>query len=396
MFFDLLDIVIVIAAACITYSGWRRGITWVGPSLVGLVIGIVIGALIAPPLARWITSNPEFRPTVTTSVFFGCVLLAQGIGTAIGFRLRVATLRSQFAHWDSTVGATFAMIGTLAATWYIGLTFSNSPWTYLDSQIEGSGIVRTLVSFVPHQPPFLAKIESAISGGLPQAFAGLPHLGLPDVNIPATANTPGIQFAAQNTARVISYSNSCQGAEAGSAFAISADYMVTNAHVVAGGDRFEVDTPDTKVHRNVTVVLFDPNNDVAILHVPGLGLSPLTILKDDPESRTTGAVVGYPNGGVEQIAPAAVRGHEQAEGWNIYTTDTVTRDIVVIAGQVIPGNSGGPLVDNNGHVIGLVFATSTSRQGLEGYALSIPQITDDLTSGVTRKSATSTGGCTAE
>jgi len=104
-------------------------------------------------------------------------------------------------------------------------------------------------------------------------------------------------------------------------------------------------------------------------------------------------VIGYPGGGNESAVPAAVRGTEMAQGYNIYGDTLVTRDIEVLAAKVIPGDSGGPLVDVNGKVIGLVFAASTTDPS-EGYALTIPQITPDLQSGVSRTQATSTGACT--
>ncbi len=66
----------------------------------------------------------------------------------------------------------------------------------------------------------------------------------------------------------------------------------------------------------------------------------------------------------------------------------------MLAAHVIPGNSGGPLVNDAGRVIGLVFAASTTDPN-EGYALTIPQITPDLQSGVSRTTGASTGACTS-
>ncbi len=392
---DLLDFVIVAALAGFSYSGWRRGVTWVGPSFAGLAIGVVVGAIVAPMAARWMAAGSNLLPFVTSLMFFVCVFLFQGVGTALGFRFRSATLRTRFARWDSVLGAGVTLMGVLATTWYIGLTFSQSPWSEFDTQINQSFIVRKLVGLAPHPPAVLAKIQAAISGNdLPHPFAGLNPLGLPDVTVPATADSPQIQQVAANTARVISSSPACVGAEAGSGFAVATDYLITNAHVVAGGTRFEVNSPDGTVHDNVSVVFFDPQVDVAILHVPHLGLKPLHLLSGDPASGTNSAVIGYPNGGVEQIFPAAVRGVlPESEGWNIYTSETVTRDIVVISGRVLQGDSGGPLVNDNGTVIGLVFATSTSKPDQEGYALSTSEIGNAIRAGTNATQLVSTKSC---
>lgn len=397
---DLLDVVIFAAVCFFAYSGWKRGITWVGLSLIGLILGVFLGAFMAPRLARFFTQSATLRPTLTTGLFFAIILIVQGIGTAVGFRFRLKTLRTSFAESDSLLGSVAAVLGVFIVSWYLGITFAHSRWTYLDNQINGSFTVRFLAAFAPQPPAYLAQIEHAIGGSdAPDPFAGLEQITLPTEAIPpgSSIDTPGIHFSTDNTAKVISQipsSQSCTGAEAGSGFAISTDYLVTNAHVVAAGTQFTVITPDGNSHTDVTVVLFDADTDVAILHVPDLGMKPLTILADDPKSGVTGAVIGYPGGGDEKAVPMAVRGTEHAQGFNIYADQYVTRDIVVVAGQIIPGNSGGPLVDNNGDVIGLVFAESTASPGQEGYALSIPQIAPDLQSGVTKTAAVSTEGCT--
>ena len=388
---DLLDAVIAVLTLSAIASGFRRGITWVGPSLLGLVVGILLGASVAPPLAATFTHDSSAEPLVTSGIFLGVVLAVQAAGTAIGFRARVRSLRSGFAQWDSGLGALLAAVGVLASSWYLGLTFSQSPWVALDQQISGSAIERALDSVAPRPPGFLAQIENSLKlNRFPNPFAGLAPGVPPPAAIPPLVDTAGIRAATAATSKVIAFG--CGGAEAGSAWPIGDDDVVTNAHVVAGSGRVEVDTTDGAVHA-ATVVLFDANVDVAVLHVAGLGESALPVASSDPVRGVTGAAIGYPGGQGEQVSPAAVRGTEMARGYNIYSSDIVNRDIAVLAAHIIPGNSGGPLVDTSGTVQGMVFAASTTDPE-EGYALTMPQIAGDIAAGRGHLQAVSTQGCT--
>lgn len=388
---DLLDAVIVVLAVFALFSGFQRGITWVAPSLGGLVGGILLGAAVAPSVAGVFTKSPSVQPLVTSGVFLGIVLTVQGVGTTIGFRARVHSRRSRFAKWDSALGSVVAVLGVLASSWYLGLTFSQSPWVALDTQIQGSAIERALDSVAPRPPGFLAQIENALSlNHFPNPFSVIAPGAPPPAVIPALVDTSGIRAATAVTSKVVAFG--CGGAEAGSAWPIGDDDLITNAHVVAGSGRVEVDTTDGAAH-DAAVVLFDPNVDVAVLHVPGIDEGALPTATTDPARAVTGAAIGYPSGENEKVVPAAVRGTELARGYNIYNSDIVVRDIAVLAANIIPGNSGGPLVDTSGVVQGMVFAASTTDPN-EGYALTISTIAPDLHAGRGRTQRVSTEQCT--
>jgi S1-C subfamily serine protease len=288
--------------------------------------------------------------------------------------------------------------GTLAGAWYLGLTFKDSPSTALNRQINDSTILRTLDAMAPRPPAFLASLQKLFnSSGFPNPFATIAPEILPPVPTPSTVDTLGVRQARALVAKVLSHGCAL---EAGSSWPVAPDYLITNAHVVAGGQSIQVQTPDG-VTRDATVVLFDPDIDVAILHVPGLGLGPLTIAAADPIRGTVGAVIGFPGGGAQRVAAGGVRGTENAQGRNIYGDGLVTRRIMVLNGApppgegsfVIPGDSGGPMVNLNGVVIGLVFAASTLDPN-EGYALTPSQINADITRGVGQVRAVSTQDCT--
>jgi S1-C subfamily serine protease len=75
------------------------------------------------------------------------------------------------------------------------------------------------------------------------------------------------------------------------------------------------------------------------------------------------------------VQPAVVDGAIEAAGRDIYNQKPVTREIYVIQAKVRPGNSGGPMVDMQGRVVGIVFATSASEPD-QAYALTDDEITN--------------------
>jgi S1-C subfamily serine protease len=78
----------------------------------------------------------------------------------------------------------------------------------------------------------------------------------------------------------------------------------------------------------------------------------------EAESGTDSVVLGYPGGGDFTATPARIREIIQLNGPDIYHTTTVTREVYTIRGTVRQGNSGGPLIDREGRVLGVVFGAA--------------------------------------
>ncbi len=394
---DILDAVIVLLLVAFAISGYRRGFTWGGSALVGLVVGSVVGALIAPPLTRWLSPGPESsgQALVAAGIFVATLLIIEGIGSALGYRARVLALKTRLATWDSVAGSFTSCLGVLFIAWFLGFTFANSSLAVVSGQVDGSAIERSLLDIAPQPPAFLAKVQEFLQNNeLPNPFTGLAPT-LPLEPLPASTDTAGVRTAEADVSRVVAYGcGGPGGAVAGSAWPVGDDLMLTNAHVVAGSYHQTVQPPGREP-LNATVVLFDPNEDVAILYVPGLGMSPLPIASGNPSVGAQGAVIGYPGGGPEATVAAAVRGTEEATTWNIYYTTSVTRETVVVSADVIPGDSGGPLVDLSGQVIGVTFAMSTTSSD-EGYALATSDITGEIRAATGHTRAVSDGICVSD
>jgi S1-C subfamily serine protease len=138
-------------------------------------------------------------------------------------------------------------------------------------------------------------------------------------------------------------------------------------------------------------VLYDPERDVAVLSVPGLGGTPLQFA--DPISRGQSAiVVGYPEDGPFLAVAARVRSVQNARGPDIYQNRQVTRQIYSLFAVVRPGNSGGPLLTPSGRVAGVVFAAAVDN-ARTGYALTAHEVAPDAAAGASATQAVSTQGC---
>jgi S1-C subfamily serine protease len=165
---------------------------------------------------------------------------------------------------------------------------------------------------------------------------------------------------------------------------------MTNAHVVAG-----VGSPQVEVDGQsyeASVVVFDPEVDIAVLYVPKLTTKPLSFdftgKADDPA-----VVLGYPENGPFDSEPARIRSEERLRGPDIYGDRTVTREAFSIWASVRPGNSGGPLLSTKGTVYGVVFAASV-EDNRTGYVLTAEQVSDDAKEGATATQEVSTQTCT--
>lgn len=375
MIINLIDILILIAAIIGLANGYRRGFWLSSAQYVGLLVGVLLGAATAKYVLDYLSiNNPTARPLGAVLVLVIGGSLGSSIGFAIGEPIRRNILRTGIhTSTDSVAGAALSAFAVLVMCWFLGLSFSRGPVPEIAQQIQRSVLLRGLDSVAPRPPAFLASVESVLAGvQFPSVFAGLePTLPGP-LSVPASVDTPGVNHAAQVVVKVSSLG--CGGIVTGSGFPVGGGYVVTNAHVVSGTSSHTIITPNSTTMR-ATVVFFDSERDVAVLYVAGFNEPGLTF---GPADRgTKAAVIGYPGGGQEKTVPAVVDGQVAAQGRDIYNQNLVTRQIYVMQASVHPGNSGGPLVDLQGRVLGVVFATSASDSN-QAYALTDEEIQPDI------------------
>jgi S1-C subfamily serine protease len=379
----LLGIVLIVAAV----SGWRRGFTVVVLGYAGLLVGLALGAWAATRVGLVVSSEDSLRRIFAgVAVFFLVAAVCHTAGIRVGTVVRKALVGQVTSSLDSVGGAVVAAAVAAVALWFVGLTLSGSV-PQVSRAVAGSAILTTIDRHAPRPPSALAELRGILARSpFPDAFASLrpPQTsGRP----PPAARTPGIEQASAATVRI--ESEGCGGLLFGSGFPVPGNFVVTNAHVVAGTGDTHVRTP-TNQRFAAKVVWFDPRRDLALLRVPGLRLSPLKLVDVNPP--VPGAVIGYPGGGRQQVVGAQVFSRSVARGRDIYSRSLVTRQIYVLRAVVRKGDSGGPVVDKGGRAVGVVFAAS-KLDDLEGFALTNAELRAALAAARGRNAAVPTGAC---
>lgn len=140
--------------------------------------------------------------------------------------------------------------------------------------------------------------------------------------------------------------------------------VATNAHVVGQGRPIEVRSSDGRKHEVVEVVAYDRETDLAVIRVATKGLKPLK-LGDSDRLKAGEQVVamGNPIGMEGSVVAGVVSGRRELEG----------REMIQVAIPIEHGNSGGPLVDMEGRVQGVLTLKSALTANL-GFAIAVNQL----------------------
>ena len=394
-----VDYLLIALAVASGLHGLRLGAAAQVLSFGGFWLGLFLGALVAPPLAGLAHSSGS-RALIALVVVFGAAFLLGGVGQVFGARSARALRRVHLGAVDSAAGVAVAVVATLVAAWLVGSFLSNSRYTSLDSALSSSKILRDMDRVLPPVPSVFARVESFLdSEGFPVVFSGLPPEAAPVPQPSDAAVRAAVEKAERSTVKVVGYG--CGGIQEGSAFVVAHDLVVTNAHVVAGIARPVVIDADGQ--HPATAVLFDPRLDLSVMRVPNLSDPPLSLDGTDVGRGTSGVVLGYPEGGPFDYTPAAVAASFPATGFDIYGKSQTLRQVYQIDAQVLPGNSGGPLIASgdrtsgiaDGTVIGVVFARSTVNPDV-GYALAMSGVTADIARVDVDSKAVATGACVAD
>jgi len=383
-----IDWVIVAFCVLLAMYGYMQGFIVGVMSLVGFGVGAFIGTRLGPLLLSG-GAHSQYAP------LFGLLgaLLAGGILASglegIGIRVRRALWLPGLRAADGVLGAALTACVGLGIAWILGAVAVDSTGsTTLRADVERSKILRELDQLLPPSGPILHALAR---------FDPLPSVTGPAAAVPpppsSIASAPAVRAAARSVVRVIG--TACGLGIEGSGWVAAPGLVVTNAHVVAGEQDTTVQVGGNPPGLPTELVGFDPHDDIAVLRVRGIDEPPLA-LAAHPAPGTPAAILGYPLDGPFDVEPGRIGATQVSSTENAYGQGPVLRKIESLRGYVRPGNSGGPLIDARGRVVGTVFAaiegTSSTSAG-DGLAVPNDLVRAQLAAAASRPGAVSSGPC---
>ncbi|WP_237569066.1 acid resistance serine protease MarP [Mycolicibacterium lacusdiani] len=354
-----LDLAVLAVAFVAAVSGWRSGALGSLLSFVGVILGAVAGVLLAPHVVSHV-DGPRSKLFVTLFLILGLVVIGEIAGVVLGRAVRGAIRNRAMRTADSVVGVALQLVAVLIAAWLLATPLTSSDQPDLAAAVRGS---RVLAEVNDVAPPWLQRVPARLSAlldtsGLPDVLQPFGRTPIANVDVPdaALATDQVVAATRPSVLKIRGVAPSCQKVLEGSGFVVAPNRVMSNAHVVAGSETVTVEVDGQSY--DASVVSYDPNADISILDVPNLPSAPLEFHMAEADSGTDSVVLGYPGGGDFTATPARIREIIQLNGPDIYHTTTVTREVYTIRGTVRQGNSGGPLIDREGRVLGVVFGAA--------------------------------------
>ena len=377
----VLDWAIVAFTLALGLWGYRQGLIVGAMTLIGFGAGAFAGSRLGPMVLSQGSESPYAPLCAALGALLAGALMAVAV-ESLALGLRAKLIRRPVLHLaDGAGGAALIASVALGLAWVFGAVALHAPGTdRLRADVQESVILSSLNGVLPPSGPVLNALDRVD----PAPSVTGPAAPVPRPNH-AVATDPDVLAAGDSVVRVLG--TACGLGVEGSGWAVRPGLVVTNAHVVAGSDDTTV-TTQGGVELDATVVHYGSEDDLALLRI-GANL-PVLPSSEEREPGADAAVLGYPENGPYAVSPARLGETRPTVSEDSYGNGPVERTIVALRGSVRSGNSGGPLVDAGGRVVGTVFAaTTTGAPG--GFAIPAEDVREALAQAA---GPVSTGACT--
>ncbi|HRD12143.1 MAG TPA: acid resistance serine protease MarP [Mycobacterium sp.] len=373
-----LDIAVLGVAFVAAISGWRSGALGSLMSFVGVVLGAVAGVMLAPHIVSHLQS-PRGKLFAALFLILALVVIGEVAGVVLGRAVRGAISSRVVRTVDSLIGVVLQIVVVLVAAWLLAAPLTSSDQPNLAAAVRGSKVLAEVDKYAPEWLKSVPKRMSTLlrTSGLPDVLQPFGRTPIQAVDAPdaALADGPVVAKARESVVKIRGVAPGCQKVLEGTGFVIAPNRVMSNAHVVAGSDSVTVESGGQNY--DAIVVSYDPDEDISILDVPNLPVPPLVFAESPAKSGTDAVVLGYPGGGEFAATPARVRETIELNGPDIYRSTTVNREVYTIRGTVRQGNSGGPMINKDGKVLGVVFGAAVDDTDT-GFVLTANEVSRQL------------------
>ena len=366
-----LDLLLLAAAVLTAFGGLRTGLIARAAAWAGFVVGLVLSARTVPSVLTLADAvGLPARTFVAVLTLVLTVSLTSALLQIASSPLRRLLTLGPLSILDRLLGAVASLVMFTLVVWLVMPTAAGIPGR-VSSEVRASAVLGMLDAATPAQPDLGRTIRTLFGGErFPDVFASLAPTPEPSAPPEAVGIAPDVlELATRATTRIQAIG--CGRSYSGSGFAVDDEHVVTNAHVVAGARDIELHVNDG---RRVTanVVVFDARRDLALLHAPGHALRPLALA--EAAVGDVLAVIGYPGGQSEpRVAAARIERWVSGIGRDIFGRGPTERELYFLAAELRSGDSGAPLVDRAGRVVGVVFAVSPDVP-TAAYALTVSEL----------------------
>src|SRR5688572_23416794 len=186
---SFVDLVLIALALLFALSGFRRGLLVSATSIVGFVVGAVLGAQRAGPVADRIDGSSVTRVFAALVVVLAGALLGQILAGAVGRAIRRKVTWEPAKMVDSVAGAVVSAMAVLLVAWMVASPLASSPFPQVASQVRQSALVQAVDRAVPDSVRAVYEnLRDAIDRrGLPDVLDPLTPTNVPEVPAPDPA-----------------------------------------------------------------------------------------------------------------------------------------------------------------------------------------------------------------
>jgi S1-C subfamily serine protease len=361
-----VDWIIVVFVLAMAVWGYAQGLIVGALSLLGFGAGAFIGSRVGPLLLSEGSSSPYAPLTALMGALVVGGILAS-LFEVIGFHVRrvlASRVGEPLRVIDGVGGAALLALVGLGVAWIVGAVALQTPGLEnLRRDIQRSSILGSLNDALPPSGPILNALAR---------FDPIPTVAGPEATVPPPtskiARDPQVRAASNSVVKVLG--TACGLGVEGSGWVGRDGVVVTNAHVVAGESDTTVQLRGVGPQHQAELIWFDERNDLALLRVPGIAgqAAPLP-LDVNAKVGTSAAILGFPENGPFHLEPGRLGPTREVLSDDAYGNGPLRRLITSVRGRVRSGNSGGPVVDGAGGVVGTIFASTLASNGRSGLAV---------------------------